>query len=175
MKQLGRQFFERTTLVVARDLLGKYLVRQTSDSIIAEMITETEAYIGQKDLACHASKGRTPRTEVMFGPAGHAYIYLIYGMHFCLNIVTEREKFPSAVLLRGVQNINGPGRLTKHFGINASLKGADMTVSKEIWVEDRGAVINPRDIVRTPRIGVDYAGAYKDKKWRFVLKYKNED
>ena len=90
MKQLGRQFFERTTLVVARDLLGKYLVRQTSDSIIAEMITETEAYIGQKDLACHASKGRTPRTEVMFGPAGHAYIYLIYGMHFCLNIVTER-------------------------------------------------------------------------------------
>src|SRR3989338_8151058 len=99
---LKRKFFEGDTRAVARGLLGKVLVRKIGRKLIAGMIVETEAYMGARDLACHSAKGRTPRTEVMFGPAGHAYIYLIYGMHFCLNIVTEREKFPSAVLLRGV-------------------------------------------------------------------------
>ena len=162
---LPREFYEQKTLVVARKLLGKFLVHQG----IVAMITETEAYIGQKDLACHASKGKTKRTEIMFGPAGHAYIYLIYGMYYCLNVVTEREGFPAAVLIRGVQNVIGPGRLTRHFKIDKSLNGEDMTKSKKLCIEDRGVEPRPRQIFRTARIGVDYAGKYKDKLWRFVL------
>ena len=101
--KLKREFFERKTLVVARELLGKYLIHRIGTKIISGMITETEAYHGFRDLASHASRGRTKRTEIMFGPAGHAYIYLIYGMYYCLNVVTEREEYPAAVLIRGVE------------------------------------------------------------------------
>lgn len=162
---LSREFYQRNTLTVAKELLGKFLVHRN----IVGMITETEAYIGQEDLACHASKGRTKRTEIMFGPAGHAYVYLIYGMYYCLNVVTEKENYPAAVLIRAVEHVSGPGRLTRHFEIDKTLNGEDMTKSKRLWIEDRGVVIPPRNILRTPRIGVDYAGEYKDKKWRFVL------
>ena len=162
---LPREFYEQKTLHVAKALLGKFLVHGG----IAGMITETEAYIGQHDLACHASKGRTKRTEIMFGSAGHAYIYLIYGMYYCLNVVTERENYPAAVLIRAVEGITGPGRLTRHFKIDKTLNGENMTKSKRLWIEDRGVEALPRHILRTPRIGVDYAGEWKDKKWRFLI------
>src|SRR3989338_6256216 len=100
--KLKREFFNRDTVVVAQELLGKYLVRKINGKIVKFRITETEAYCGSKDLPCHASKGMTPRTNVMFGPPGHAYIYLIYGMYYCLNIVTEKEGYPAAVLIRAV-------------------------------------------------------------------------
>ncbi|MBX4190313.1 DNA-3-methyladenine glycosylase, partial [Candidatus Parcubacteria bacterium] len=118
MKKLDRQFFEQKTLKVARELLGKYLVRRIGNKVIAAKITETEAYCGPNDKACHASKGRTSRTEVMFGKAGHAYVYLIYGMYHCLNIVTEKENYPAAVLIRGIGSINGPGKLCRELKID---------------------------------------------------------
>src|SRR5919201_4003780 len=115
---LPREYFNRSTLQVAKSLLGKYLVRETKRGIEAGRIVEVEAYCGPKDLACHASKGRTKRTEVMFGVPGVAYVYMIYGMYHCFNIVTEREGYPAAVLIRGVEIegnglplISGPGRV----------------------------------------------------------------
>ena len=167
---LSREFYQRKTLVVARELLGKFLVHASTGSAQVGMITETEAYHGPHDLASHASRGRTPRTQLMFGPAGHAYTYLIYGMYYCLNVVTEEENYPAAVLIRAVEGITGPGRLSRHFNIDKSLNGEDMTKSKKLWIEDRGIVLPPRRILRTPRVGIDYAGEYKDKKWRFVIK-----
>ena len=114
--KLGNEFFSKNTLWVAKNLLGRFLCRRLeSGQIISAMITETEAYRGLSDKASHASKGRTKRTEVMFGPSGSIYVYMIYGMHHCLNIVTERKDYPAAVLIRGVEGANGPGRVCKHF------------------------------------------------------------
>ena len=170
-KKLTRTFFNRPTLKVAKELLGKFLVRKIGGKIIKAMITETEAYCGPKDLACHASKGRTKRTEVMFGPAGHAYVYLIYGMYYCLNIVTEDEGYPAAVLIRAVDaaGVNGPGKLCRFFKIDKTFNGEDLIKSKRLWIEE-GIKIKPEQIKRSKRIGVDYAGEYKDKPWRFFLK-----
>jgi len=170
-KKLTRTFFNRPTLKVAKELLGKFLVRKIGGKVIKAMITETEAYCGPKDLACHASKGRTKRTEVMFGPAGHAYVYLIYGMYYCLNIVTEDKGYPAAVLIRAVDaaGVNGPGKLCRFFKIDKTFNGEDLIKSKRLWVEE-GIKIKPRQIKRGKRIGVDYAGEYKDKPWRFFLK-----
>jgi DNA-3-methyladenine glycosylase len=118
---LSKKFYQRKTLKIAQDLLGCFLVRKIGNKIIKGMITETEAYIGEDDLACHASKGKTPRTEIMYGEAGHAYVYMIYGMYHCLNIVTERKNFPAAVLIRGIKIINNSpfekGRWPKARGI----------------------------------------------------------
>ncbi len=160
------------------------------------MITETEAYIGPNDLASHASKGRTPRTEVMFGPAGHAYIYLIYGRYHCLNIVTEKIDCPAAVLIRGgylnlaldhdtiisprswgnnSENITGPGRLCRYLKIDKGLNKEDLVTGHQLWLEDTGVEIGLNQIKKTPRIGIDYAGKYKDKLWRFVLEFSNND
>ncbi len=174
------------------------------------MITEVEAYVGPRDLASHASRGRTPRTEVMFGPPGHWYVYLVYGMHYCLNIVTEKEGYPAAVLIRSVfptsvqrlhidaiasicndvrpresctrrktslsrnnvtTGIRGPGRVCKYFKIDKTLntkKAVRQPAEKTgLWIEDRGVQIPSRRIKRGPRIGVDYADTWKEKKWRF--------
>src|SRR6185436_20546414 len=120
-KVLARKFFERNALTVARELLGKYLVRKVGQKTVAYKITEVEAYIGPHDLASHASKGRTKRTEVMFGHPGHWYVYLIYGMYEMLNIVTDKFNYPSAVLIRGVEGVSGPGRLTKTLKITRAL------------------------------------------------------
>lgn len=169
-KRLDRKFFERSTLVVARELLGKYLVRRADGELLRARIVETEAYHGPKDKASHASRGRTPRTAVMFGPPGHAYVYLIYGMYHCLNIVTGPDTFPSAVLIRGVEGIIGPGKLCRELKINKDLNEVDITTSKELWIEDGGPETGK--IKRTPRIGIDYAKEYKDKPWRFVLESK---
>jgi DNA-3-methyladenine glycosylase len=161
---------------VAQALLGKYLVRETDQARHVGRIYEVEAYIGQEDRACHASKGRTPRTDVMFGPPGVAYVYLIYGMYHCLNIVTEAEGFPAAILVRAVDEagvppvlIDGPGRLCRAFQIDRSHNRLDMTVGQGLWVEDRGVGIRACDIASYPRIGVPYAGDWAQKPWRFRL------
>lgn len=171
---LSQSFYLQKTLFVAQKLLGKQLVRKMGNKIIRGIITETEAYCGPKDLASHASKGRTNRTEIMFGPAGCGYIYLIYGMYYCLNIVTEKEGYPAAALIRGVKvngvdysKTNGPGKLCCFFRIDKKLNGIDMTKKNLLWIEN-GISIPASQIQRTPRIGVDYAREYKDKKWRFV-------
>lgn len=168
--KLKRDFFERPTLKVARELIGKTLVCKIGSKTIRDIITETEAYVGPHDLASHASRGRTKRTKVMFAKAGTAYVYMIYGMYFCFNIVTEKENYPAAVLIRATKNASGPGRLCKFFHINKRLNGEDVTKSKRIWIENGEKNINPKLIKKTKRIGVDYAKSYKDKLWRFVLK-----
>jgi DNA-3-methyladenine glycosylase len=138
------------------------------------MIIEVEAYVGSEDKACHASKGRTRRTDVMFGPAGIAYVYLIYGMYHCLNVVTEREEFPAAVLIRAIELdgklIDGPGRLCRALQIDRNLNRADLTIRESLWFEDRGALVKRGNIEAHPRIGVDYAGAWAKKPWRFRLR-----
>lgn len=174
--KLAREFYERSPVIVAKELLGKYLIRtnyEESNRIITKIegkIIETEAYLGEKDLASHASKGRTKRTELMFGPPGYAYIYLIYGMYYCLNVVTDKENIASAVLFRGVEVdkriINGPGKLCIAYKIDKSLNGIDMC-GNVLFIEDRGE--NVRKINSSPRVGVDYAGSWAKKKLRFFI------
>jgi DNA-3-methyladenine glycosylase len=167
---LGPDFFERPALAVARDLIGKYLVRRIGGKTTAHMITEVEAYVGPHDLACHASKGLTPRTKVMFGPPGNFYVYFTYGLHWLLNVVTGKEGYPSAVLIRGLEDVSGPARLTKKLGITGALNGASAKRSTGLWIEDRGIKVPPRRILRTPRIGVDYAGEeWAGKPYRFLV------
>ena len=173
MRILSRSYFNRPTLVVARSLLGKYLVRQNGKATISGKIVEVEAYVGPQDLACHASKGRTQRTEVLFGPPGISYVYLIYGMYHCLNVVTEETGFPAAVLIRAIEVeedlIDGPGKLCRAFSIDRSLNRIDMTTQRHLWFEDRGNKVSRRHIGAFPRIGVDYAGKWADKPYRFRL------
>lgn len=173
-RMLPRAYFEQKTLRVARDLLGKRLVRRTGGRSMHGRIVEVEAYVGLEDRASHASRGRTPRTEVMFGPAGVAYVYLVYGMHHCFNIVTEHEGYPAAVLVRAVEHatglIDGPGRVCRLFQIDRSLNGVDLTRGRHLWVEDPGDIIGRREIAELRRVGVDYAGAWATKPWRFRLK-----
>lgn len=168
--RLDKDFYNRNTIAVARDLLGKFLVRKKGRTTIAAIITETEAYCGQEDLACHASKGCTARTKVMFGPPGFTYIYLIYGMYHCLNFVTEQEGYPAAVLIRAVDipKGDGPGKLCREMSIDKTLNVLPPD-NNQLWVEDRGILVPESDIKEGKRIGVDYAGAWKDKLWRFTL------
>jgi len=167
-------YFNRPTLTVARSLIGKYLARDIDGRILAGKIVEVEAYVGPQDRACHASKGRTPRTDVMFGPGGVAYVYLIYGMYHCLNVVTEREEFPAAVLIRAVEIdgelVDGPGRLCRAMQIDRSLNRADLTIGESLWFEDRGVSVGKEDLGAYPRIGVQYAGEWAKKPWRFRLR-----
>jgi DNA-3-methyladenine glycosylase len=184
--KLTHDFYIRPTLEVAQNLLGKVLVRRLGRKNLAGVIVETEAYVGPEDLACHASKGRTPRTTVMFEQGGCAYVYMIYGFYFCLNVVTEPKDFPAAVLIRAIDPIenigtmrrlrknpdrdtniaSGPGKLCMAMDIDKKLNGADLTANA-LWIEDRGIDVGRIDA--TARIGVDYAGEYKDKPWRFLL------
>lgn len=168
-KILTQPFFKRSAPEVAPDLIGKYLVREIDGVQTAYMITETEAYEGTDDRASHASRGRTKRTEVMFGRPGVWYVYLIYGMYQMLNIVTGDDGHPSAVLIRGVCEIEGPGRLTKRLLISGDMNTLPASRASGLWIEDRGEYIDPRRIKKTPRIGVDYAGpVWAKKEWRFV-------
>jgi DNA-3-methyladenine glycosylase len=170
---LPRIYFNRPTLTVARSLIGKYLVRSIDGRMLAGKVVEVEAYVGSQDKACHASKGRTQRTDVMFGPGGVAYVYLIYGMYHCLNVVTEREEFPSAVLIRAIEIdgelIDGPGRLCRALQIDRRLNRVDLTTGESLWFEDRGVLVKRGDVGVHPRVGVDYAGAWAKKLWRFRL------
>jgi DNA-3-methyladenine glycosylase len=166
---LDAAFFDRPTPKVARDLIGKVLVRATDAGIQAMIITETEAYDGHRDKASHAHRGQTPRNAPMFAAAGTIYVYFTYGMHWMLNLVCGPEGYPAAVLIRGAGDIRGPARLTKALAIDKALDGRTLGVASGLWVEDRGIAIRPRDIQRTPRIGIGYAGEWIDKPWRFVL------
>ena len=156
-------------------MLGCFLIRRIGGRKIVARIIETEAYCGPKDLANHASKGRTQRTEIMFGQAGRAYIYLIYGMYYCFNVVTERVNYPAAVLIRGLeingQKIIGPGKVCRELEIDKKLNGLDLIKSQKLWIENRRAETNQQkfNIISLPRVGVDYAGEYKNKPWRFGI------
>ena len=168
-KRVNVDFFQQDALIVAEQLLGKYLVRIFDTGEVSRfIITETEAYIGEKDLACHASKGRTPRTEVMYREGGKVYVYLIYGMYWMLNFVTGSEGDPQAVLIRGVQECSGPGRLGRLLQLNKGFYGEDLRESNRIWVEE--STMKP-EFITTPRIGIEYAGEiWKNKPWRFITK-----
>ncbi|MDO8536683.1 MAG: DNA-3-methyladenine glycosylase [bacterium] len=174
-KLLTPRFFNRPALVVAKDLLGKFLVRRVGKRTISAMIVETEAYVGPQDKASHASRGRTPRTEIMFGKPGNFYIYFTYGMHWMLNVVTEREGYPAAVLIRaGItaagKHINGPARLTKFLKIDKKLNGLPANKKSGLWFEDRGVKIKSSQIIAGKRIGVDYAGKWAKKHYNFRLR-----
>lgn len=166
--RLGPAFFKRHTLRVARDLVGMWLVRHRGRTVRAYRIVETEAYHGPRDRASHASRGMTPRTQVMFGPPGHTYVYLVYGMHHCLNFSTMPAGFPAAVLIRAVVHPqgNGPGRVCRLLGITRR-QNALAPDNGQLWIEDRGT--RPGHVVASPRIGVAYAGAWSRKRWRFTL------
>ncbi len=164
---LEEDFFNRPVVEVARDLLGMNLcVRQKKGQVIKMTINETEAYDGEEDLACHASKGKTQRNQVMYGEPGVIYLYLCYGMHWLLNIVCEKKGYPAAVLLRGTLEVNGPGRLTKKLGIDGQLNRKRAVHTNGLWFEQGDLV--KKEIQTGPRIGVNYAGEYWAKKpYRF--------
>jgi DNA-3-methyladenine glycosylase len=174
MSILNRQFYARETLAVAGALLGKKLVRKYSGNILSGLICEIEAYLGSTDSASHAFKGKTPRNTVMFGCAGRAYVYFVYGMHYLLNVVTEEEENPCAILIRAIVPLDGieymqlnrgrsgkdlsdgPAKLCQALAIDKSLNGWDLTAGKKLWMEDRPSIPG-RFIKRGPRIGIDYA------------------
>lgn len=175
MKICSRDFFNRPTLEVLPELLGKYLVRKKGLKRTAGFVTEAEAYIGFEDKACHAAKGKTERTKVMFEAAGTWYVYLCYGVHWMLNIVTEKEGFPAAILIRGVQgdaHFNGPGKLTKSFEIDKKLNGKRACPEDGLWFEDRNVPVSSLDIHQGKRIGIGYAGKWQNKLWRYYLDHE---
>lgn len=159
------------TVALARGLLGKHLVRRMPDGrVIARLITEVEAYHGESDLACHARAGRTRRTEPLYGPGGRWYVYLCYGIHEMLNLVAGPPDWPAAILIRGVEGIVGPGRLTRRLAIDRTLNGLAAGEVTGLWIEDRGIKVPRRLVKATARIGVDYAGEiWANKPWRFTF------
>lgn len=182
--RLGRAFYCQPTLTVARQLLGKTLVSKTPFGDLEGEINEVESYIGEDDLASHARVGKTSRTQVMYNEGGYSYVYLIYGMYYCFNVVTERPDYPSAILIRSIiptkgipimmknrltsrlQQLNlasGPGKLCQALGITNAHNGIDLTTSKFLWIEDREKEI--LSFQATPRIGITRA---TEKLWRFV-------
>lgn len=169
-QKLAREFYARNTHTVAKDLLGKSLVRRWRGKKLVARINEVESYVGEDDLASHARHGRTERATVMWGEAGHAYVFLIYGMHYCLNVVTERSGYPAAVLIRGAGTLNGPGKLTRYLHITRAQNQLDLAESDKLFIVDDGFKVAPRDIITTPRIGVDYAGEHALLPWRYLLK-----
>lgn len=167
--RLNQDFFARDVLAVAPDLIGKMICRRLPDGqVLRGMITETEAYRGQEDQACHARMGRTKRNEVMFGPPGYAYIYLIYGLHWLFNIVTGKENEPQAVLIRALERpLDGPAKWTKAFLVTGSQNGLYLPDSREVWLEDG----EKKEIITAPRVGIDYADEpWKSIPWRFIAK-----
>jgi DNA-3-methyladenine glycosylase len=188
LKKLERAFYERETLDVARDLLGKYLVHHTTDGKTVGKIVEVEAYVGINDAACHAYNGKnTKRTKIMFGQGGHAYIYLIYGVYYCMNIVTNQEHYPEAVLIRALEPIDGldimqkrrktdnklnlcsgPGKMCNAMGISKSQN--EMDLCGETMYLLSGEVVPSEDIIATPRINIDYAEEAREYPWRFIIK-----
>lgn len=190
MTKLTQRFFDQKTELVAKELLGKVLVRKINDKKLSGMIVETEAYIGPHDLASHASKGKTDRTQVMFSCGGIWYVYIIYGFYYCLNIVTEMKDYPSAVLIRALEPLegiekmkenrktdkianltSGPGKLCQAFEIKKNIDGTSaISKNSELYIADCNIEIPTDQIVKAKRIGVDYAGVWKDKLLRFYIK-----
>lgn len=166
MTKLGYGFFHRPCPEVARDLVGKLLVRSTPEEIVKLRITETECYCGEDDTACHASRGRTQRTEVMYREAGTVYVYLCYGIHWMLNIVTGEPDEPQAVLIRACAEAPGPGKLTKCLGITGALNRGSI-LGNELWIEDDGLRCQ---IKQDKRVGIGYASQEdQDRLWRFRI------
>nr|WP_197703196.1 DNA-3-methyladenine glycosylase [Sulfurifustis variabilis] len=175
MKRLGRVFYNRPAIEVAHDLLGKYLVHVSGGVERVGRIVEVEAYLGPHDLAAHSAKGMTPRTKVMFGPPGHAYVYLIYGIYHCMNVVTDREGHASAVLLRALEPVRnvagptqGPGLLCRAMAIDRRLHGHDL-VSEHFYIAAPPRA-EPVVMVKRPRVGVDYAGHWAKRLLRFYIR-----
>jgi len=183
---LPQEFYNRPTLTVARELIGTRLVRILNGVKLVGLITETEAYIGETDLACHAKAGRTPRTLPMYGPPGHAYVYFTYGNHWMLNAVTEREEFPAAVLIRAIQPIEGveimserregrdtfgPGKLTQAMGITKNENTVDLTeAGSGLWIE-AGISVPDKNVTIGPRVGLNTVPEpWLSKPWRFLVK-----
>ncbi|MCL4390501.1 MAG: DNA-3-methyladenine glycosylase [Patescibacteria group bacterium] len=162
MKPLPREFYNRPAKVVARALLGKIIVRGK----LTEKITQTEAYVGPQDLASHSRFGKTARNQVMFGPPGFAYVYLVYGKHFCFNVVTGRPGLGAAVLIRATQTAPGPGLVCQKLAINKKFYGADLTKKGPLFIADGP---KPKKISVLPRVGISYAGTWKDAPLRFVI------
>jgi len=188
MGRLRRDFYRRSTLTVARELLGQRLVRVVDDQRLAGLIVEVEAYIGEDDAACHAACGRTPRNEAMYGPPGHAYVYFIYGMHHCLNVVTEEEGFPAAVLIRALEPLegleimrryrpgkpdrelaNGPAKLSQALAIGRSFNGVDLCTGEALFIEE-GRMVDQEEVGASPRIGIKADELARSVPWRFYLK-----
>lgn len=187
---LPRSFFNRPTRTVARELLGCRLVRKLGGTPLAGVIVETEAYIGERDLACHAKAGRTPRTQVMYGPPGFAYVYFTYGMHWMLNLVTEAEGFPAAVLIRALEPLegiarmqelrggrplsqlaSGPAKLTRALGIAREENGMDCCRPGSPLTLTRGEAVPPSSVATTPRIGLGQTPEpWLSKPWRFTVR-----
>lgn len=166
---LDKSYFEQPATILAPDLIGKYLCRRTSEGIIRARIVETECYYGEEDSACHAHKGKTERTKVMYEAGGITYVYLCYGIHSLLNIVTGPKDHPEAVLIRGVEGAVGPGRTTKFMHITTADNALPLCEDIGIWIEDSDEK-RPK-ITRTARIGIDYASKRdRERKWRFVAK-----
>lgn len=164
---IGKEFFSRDVLEAAPDLVGKIIVRTLPDGTeLRERITETEAYCGEEDRACHASKGRTKRTELLYGEPGIIYVYLCYGMHWLMNIITGENGQPQGILIRCGEVHDGPAKLTKHLNIDGSFNGVPCWGRADIRIEDDGY----RPELRTaPRVGIDYAGEpWISKPWRFI-------
>ena len=186
VKILSRSFYNRPTLTVARELIGARLIRILDGVKLVGLIAETEAYISQKDLACHAKAGRTPRTRVMYGEPGHAYVYFTYGNHWMLNVVTERQGFPAAVLIRAIQPVEGvavmsarrhgrdtfgPGKLCQAMGIGKAENGVDLTnTASGLWIETGVKVLNSL-VTKGPRVGLNNTPEpWLSKPWRFMVK-----
>jgi len=176
---LPKSFYKKSTIIIAQELLGCFLIRKKGKKIIKTKIIETEAYKGLCDKASHASRGRTKRNSVMFKQGGKIYVYFTYGMHYMLNIVTEKENYPAAVLIRAVEPLknnlslntsNGPAKLTKYLSINNKFNNLPIYTKKYgLWIE-KGKKISNLNIAKRTRVGVDYAKDYKYKKWRFYIK-----
>ncbi len=170
---LTSDFFRRPTLDICPELLGKFLVRKIGKRTLSGFVTEAEAYVGMEDKACHAARGKTQRNKVMFEEAGLWYVYLVYGMYWMLNIVTEEKDFPAAILLRGIQtdqrHLNGPGKLTKTLTIDKRFNGKLALPKTGLWFEDRGVSVPSKRIKQGKRIGIGYAGKWQHKPWRFFI------
>ena len=187
MNRLRRDFYRRSTLTVARELLGKWLVRIVDGQRLSGLIVEVEAYIGEDDAACHAACGRTPRNEAMYGPPGHAYVYFIYGMHHCLNVVTEETGFPAAVLIRALEPLegldimrryrsgrpdreltNGPAKLCQALAIDRVFNGVDLCTGEVLFIEE-GRMVAQEEVGTSPRIGIKADELAMSIPWRFYL------
>jgi|SRR5665648_107992 len=166
--RLSNEFYIRDVLEVAPELIGKSMVIRMSGGTFGRFqVTEVEAYRGVEDKACHACKGRTPRTEIMFHEGGRLYVYLVYGMYWMLNVVTGEDGNPQAVLIRGVENYSGPGRITRSLAIDGTFYGEDLDLSERIWFEDTG--VKP-EFKTGERIGIDYSGHFwKTRPWRYYI------
>lgn len=168
MKRLKKDFYLRPATELSVLLLGKLLVRKTEQGVVKARITETECYFGEEDTACHAHRGKTDRTRILYEEGGLAYVYLCYGIHSLLNVVSGNKGHPEAVLIRAVDGYNGPGKLTKALSITREQNYTDLCTSDELWIEDDGLV--PTEIQRSKRVGIDYATQeYQDVLWNFKM------